>query len=300
MFGSCLNMITFLQKKLRINACGVYLFSSSVIDFGIMNVFLLMDIITEFNPSLSTVIHDTRTWCKFGLYLKFILPCLSSTYLTCASIDRFCISSANSTLRQWSSLKISRIITISVFVIWVLVGSHIPLLYDVIYDPMHTNYKCVVVRGSRTAILMIDGFIFSLFNGLIIPFISCIFGLLIYFNMKQSRARVSPQQNTQTTGIVTVSLRRTRIIPSRRSSHMLFMLLVQVLTTFFLNIPFIVIFLLKYADRGPATFYEAKIFFIFQHIGLWSYYLNYCKTFYINTLTSRLFRRTLRGQFFRN
>ncbi|CAF1647378.1 unnamed protein product [Adineta ricciae] len=297
MYGSCLNMVTFLQKKLRNNPCGVYLLSTSVIDFCIMNVFLLMDIIVGFNPSLAATIHETRIWCKFGLYLKFILPCLSSTYLTLASIDRFCISSANPTLRQWSSLKISWIVVVSAFAIWILIGLHIPALYDIIYDPIHMGYTCDVARGSRTIVLVIDGFLFSLFNGLIIPFISCIFGLLIYFNMKKSWARILPQQNTEITATITASAHRTRIVPNRRSSHMLFMLLVQVLATFFLNIPFIVIYLLKYVDRGPRNLYEAKIFFIFHYIGLWSYYLNYCKTFYINTLTSRLFRRTLCGQF---
>ncbi|CAF0789500.1 unnamed protein product [Adineta ricciae] len=297
MYGSCLNMITFLQKKLRINPCGVYLLSTSVIDFSIMNVILLMDIIVEFNPSLSTIIEGTRIWCKLGSYLNFILPCLSSTYLTLASIDRFCISSASPTLRQWSSLKISRIVVVSAFAIWALIGLHIPVIYDIIYKPMFRIYTCNVARGSRTAVLLIDGFLFSLFNGLIIPFISCIFGLLIYFNMKKSRARILPQQNTETTGIITVPAHRKRIALNRRSSHMLFMLLVQVLATFFLNIPFIVIYLLRYVDRGQKTVYETTIFLIFRYIGQWLYYLNYCKTFYINTLTSRLFRRTLCGQF---
>ncbi|CAF4046168.1 unnamed protein product, partial [Rotaria sordida] len=108
--GAILNIITFLQKQIRRNSCSLYFLSSSIIDFCIMNVFILMEIITTFNKPLSDRIYSTNIWCKVGNYIMFILPCLSSSYITLASIDRFCISSLNQTLRKCSNFKISRIV----------------------------------------------------------------------------------------------------------------------------------------------------------------------------------------------
>ena len=108
-----------------------------------------------------------------GFTLTF--PCLSSSYLTLASIDRFCISSLNPTLRKWSHLKISRIVVIIVFIIWSLFGLHYPIAYDVIQDPLTMITQCQVAIGSPTTFLIIDGFFFSLFNGAIIPFVLSIF-----------------------------------------------------------------------------------------------------------------------------
>ncbi|UJR23461.1 hypothetical protein I4U23_026463 [Adineta vaga] len=295
--GACLNIITFLQKQLRINPCGVYFFSTSLIDFGIMNVYLLIEIIEAFNKPLSNTIQNTRFWCKTGKFLKFIFPCLSSTYLTLASFDRFCISSSNPKFRQWTNLKISRLVVSSVFIIWTLVGLHIPIFYDLIYSSSFKIPSCQVMTSLARAILIIDDFVFSIFNGIVIPFILTIFGLLIYYNIKQSRSRVHFQPMTATTISTTFLGHRTRTIHHRRSSHMLFMLLVQVFSTVILNIPFIIIYLLTYTDNLPKDLSKIRVFYIFKSIGLWFYYMNYCKTFYINTLTSRLFRESLCQQF---
>ena len=75
--GALLNIITFLQRKIRKNPCSVYFLSTSITDFCVMNVFILMEIITTYNKPLSDRIYSTRTWCKLGNYIMFLLPCLS-------------------------------------------------------------------------------------------------------------------------------------------------------------------------------------------------------------------------------
>jgi hypothetical protein len=294
--GASLNIITFLQKQLRVNPCAVYFLSTSIVDFGVMNVFVLMEIIAALNIPVSDFIYATRIWCKFGNFIRFTCPCLSSSYLTLASIDRFCISSLNETLRKWSNLKISRIVVVIVFIIWALLGLHYPIAYDVIQDPLTMTTQCQVAHGSPTIFLVIDGFFFSLFNGAIIPFILCIFGLLIYYNMKRSRNRVDIQQNTRSHRIRSAPVNMIRTVYDRHSFHMRYMLLVQVSLTVILNIPFIIVYLLSYVNNLPTDFFHIMLYFIFSYIGRWLYYMNYCKTFYINTLTSQLFRKSLRQQ----
>ncbi|CAF0806266.1 unnamed protein product [Rotaria sordida] len=298
--GAILNIITFLQKQIRRNSCSFYFLSSSIIDFCIMNVFILMEIITTFNKSLSDLIYSTNIWCKVGNCIMFILPCLSSSYIILASIDRFCISSLNQTLRKWSNLKISRIIVIIVFIIWILFSLHIPIVYNRIRDPLTNITRCSVQIGSPTTFLIIDGFFFSLYKGAITPFLLCIFGLLIYYNMKRSRARVMPQtlsRSNRTTTAQISSITPIIIVQNRKTSHMLTMLLVQVFLTIILNIPYMVIYLFGFFNQIPKDLFQLLLFIMFSFIARWFYYMNYCKTFYINTLTSKLFRNSLHQQF---
>ncbi|CAF1016956.1 unnamed protein product [Adineta steineri] len=48
--GAILNIFTFRQKQIRTNPCATYFLSSSIIDLNIMHAFVLMQIITRYNP----------------------------------------------------------------------------------------------------------------------------------------------------------------------------------------------------------------------------------------------------------
>lgn len=297
--GAIINITTFVQRQIRTNPCSVYFLATSIVDFGIMNVFILLEIITGFNKPLFNLIYSTRIWCKIGNYIMQILPCLSSSYIVLASFDRFCASSMNPTLRKWSCLKVSRIVVRVTFLGWALFSLHIPIAYDRIEDPISRITQCRVAIGSPTALMIIDGFFFSLFNGAIIPFLLCICGLLILNNIKQSRTRVNTHQNTRSNGRSTGSKPITchvTPIQQRNDTHMLRMLLVQVFLRIILNIPYIVIYLFGYFNKVPKDLLLLLIYIIFSFIGRWFYYINYCQTFYINTLTSRLFRKSLQQQ----
>lgn len=298
--GSILNIITFLQKQIRRNPCSFYFLSSSIIDFCIINVFVLMEIITTNNKSLSDYIYSTKIWCKFGNYIMFLLPCLSSSYITFASMDRFFASSLNQSLRRWSSFKVSCIIVTIVFFIWALFSLHVPIAYNLIEDPLTNITRCLVQIGSSTTFIIIDGFFFSLYKGAIVPLFLFIFAILIYYNMKRSRQRVIPHGNIRNNRTTTVQI--SSIIPiinfqNRKNFHMLKMLLVQVILTIIFNIPYMIIYLFGFFHKVPTDLLQLFFYILFSFIARWFYYMNYCKTFYINTLTSKLFRNSLRQQF---
>jgi hypothetical protein len=88
MIGPIPNIITFVQKQIRANSFSVDFVATAIIDFGIMNVFLLLEMLTRFDPWVGTLIYSTRTWCKLGYFILSLLPCFSSTYLVLVSIDR--------------------------------------------------------------------------------------------------------------------------------------------------------------------------------------------------------------------
>ena len=300
MVGSLLNMITFLQKEIRANSCSTYFLSTSLADFCIMNLFLLMQIITALNKQLSDWIYDTVLWCRLGNYLMFLLPCLSSTYLTLASMDRFCASSLHSKLRKLSQLQASRRLVQLVFLLWAVFALHIPIAFDRRLDPSSNKVRCLAQSNVATVFVGIDGFLFALYNGAFVPLLLGVFGLLICHNMKRSRDRVAPQQNADANRLPTTTSHSTgssRTVANQQKQHMIMMLLVQVLLTIFLNIPYIVLYLFGYYGQLPRDPLSLLLYIIFSFLARWFYYLNYCKTFYINTLTSQLFRQSLRKQF---
>ncbi|UJR20308.1 hypothetical protein I4U23_023439 [Adineta vaga] len=291
--GAILNIITFLQKQIRQNSCAVYFLSGSILDLCLMNVTILLDIIITFNKILSNRIYPSRVWCKLGNYLTFLLTCLSSSFITLASFDRFCMSSLNQTLRKWSRLIISRIVVIIMLMMWALFGLHVPIAYDYIQDPITNASRCTVQTSLAAVFIAIDGYFYSLFNGAIVPFLLLVFGIMIIYNVRKSRRRVAVQvegrNNNSRIEIGTVR--------SRQNSHMIKMLLVQVLLTIILNIPYVIIYLLGFYQTIPADPLPLFVLITCSFIARWFYYMNYCKNFYVNTLTSALFRSSLRKQF---
>lgn len=292
--GALLNIVTFLQRDIRHNACSLYFLSTSVVDLGIMQVFLLMEIITRFNKPLSTAIYSTSMWCKLGNYITFVFPCLTSTYITLASIDRFCVSSLSYTLRRWSRVKVSRVVVAVVFVVWALFGLHIPIAYDLAMDPVSFTTRCTVQTGAAPVFIAIDGFFFALFNGAVVPGLLAVFGALIIHNVRKSRRRVTAQQDETHHHVHNHTVSP---MVARQNVHMIKMLLVQVIVTVILNTPYVILYLLGFYRRiSLADLPSLLLYIIFSYIARWFYYMNFCKTFYINTLTSALFRNSLRTQ----
>ena len=191
--GSLLNIFIFLQKRLRIKSCSIYFLVASMIDFCYINSFLLMQLISLFNPKVFSSINSTNIWCKFGNYFYFLLPCLASTYLTFASVDRFCASSSYNKLHKMNQLKISYILALLVFLIWSEFSLHIPISYDLIRSPRTNSTQCSPQLNVATVFIIIDGFFFALFNGIIVPSFLIIFGLLILRNVQLIHRRTIPQ-----------------------------------------------------------------------------------------------------------
>ncbi|CAF1339460.1 unnamed protein product [Adineta steineri] len=155
----------------------------------------------------------------------------------------------------------------------------------------HVFAQCIVQTNSAVIFSIIGEFVFILFNGAIAPLLLCIFGLLILYDKKKSRQRVLAQQQNRN------NFNKISNVANRQNKHMITMLLVQVSLTIIFNIPNIVIYMISYFNMKSYCPMPLLILIIFNTIGRWFHYMNYCKTFYINTLTSSLFRKSLRKQY---
>jgi hypothetical protein len=291
--GSLLNIVTLLQKQFRKNPCSQYFLSASTTDFFVMNVVVMTDVLRYLNPPLFVYINLTVVWCKLQKYFIFLLSCLSSTFITLACIDRFCTSSHSQQLRKLSQLKVSRILIPSVLLIWASFSLHMIILYDVVsYTPAQPA-QCQTPPHASMFVLIVDGYFFSMFNGAIVPLFLSIFGSLIYRNVRLSRKRTAPIPNTNSSGTV-VTARNPNL--NRQNLHLITMLLVQASLTVILNIPYMTVYLQGLYNSIPTNQLQFLVYAIFVYIARWFWFLNYAKTFYLNSLSSQVFRDALKRQ----
>ena len=283
--GSLLNIYIFVQKRFRIKSCSNYFLASSVTDLFYINSFILLQLLSLFQAQIGRSIGSTVLWCKFGSYAYFLLPCLASTYITSASIDRFCASSSSNRLQQLSRNKISYIVVLSIFLFWALFALHIPIAYDrVRLNPNSSTTSCTPTLSiGATVFIIIDGFFYSLFNGLINPCFLILFGLLIYRNVRHFHRRIHPNANQ---------------IILRDNQHLIRMVLFQIILTIFLQFPFIVLYLYGIYHSTPTNSLALTFYQIFSYIARWFLSLNYCKAFYVNLCSSQTFRKLFQRKLF--
>ncbi|CAF2976216.1 unnamed protein product [Rotaria sp. Silwood2] len=290
MLGSLLNIFTFRQRKFRKNSCSLYFLSASITDFFVMNAVLMMDALRYLNSSLFNLINSSRIGCKLGKYLIYLLPCLSSTFITLACIDRFCTSSYNSRLRKLSQLKVSRILISLVVLISVVFSIHITFLFDILPPTPAKSDPCRSPSNVFQLSLIIDGYFFSMYNGAIVPLLLLIFGLLIHRNVRLSRRRIAATSNI-TSNRTIIATRNPNL--NRHNLHLITMLLIQSIVTVILNIPYMTVALYGFYNNAPTDQMLLLLYIIFVYIARWFWFSNYVKTFYINTLSSEIFRNTL-------
>jgi len=280
--GSILNICILLENRFRIKSCSTYFLLSSITDFIIINTFLLLQIISSLNLKIVVYITTTIIWCKLGNYLFFLLPCLASSYILLASIDRFCASSFNGTLQRLNQLKISRILALIVLLFWLIFSLHIPISYNRIRITPTSSINCTPQLNLAAIFIFLDGFFYAIFNWVIVPLFLIIFGLLIFRNINFIHQRTYPQPLA------------INIPANRNNQHLITMLLFQVSVTVILNIPYIVLYLYGIYNAPPKQLLPLLMYEIFSYLGTWFWFMNYCKNFYINTLSSKTFRNILK------
>jgi hypothetical protein len=103
---------------------------------------------------------------------------------------------------------------------------------------------------------------------------------------------VVPKPPTGLRGVSAATRRSSGMLISRVNRHLITMLLVQVCLTMFLNLPYVIFYLNNLYHTVKLT----PLYLTVIYITTWFWFLNYCKTFYVNTLSSQLFRSILKQQ----
>jgi hypothetical protein len=83
---------------------------------------------------------------------------------------------------------------------------------------------------------------------------------------------------------------------NRYNLHLITILLVQSSLTIFLNIPYMIIYLNDAYNNVPTNQLLLLFYTIFTYMARWFWFTNYAKTFYVNTLSSLVYRKVLKQQ----
>ncbi|CAF2106199.1 unnamed protein product [Rotaria magnacalcarata] len=263
--GCICNFITFTAKQLRQNSCGWYLLMSSLFDFLFINFGLFTKLAAEHYGS--SLRYRILVWCQLRIFLTWVLPCFSTGYLVLASIDRYLSTSKSARIRSFSQIKVAHQMTCVPIILYSLTGSHQFFYFNL-------RPACLPAPGTYAFFLSIYSIIWT---NLIPQIAMFIFGLITYFNVRKSRQRVV-HPNIQ--------------YRNRTDSQMIKMTLVQILFSFILvNLRTIYYSYTVLTTNMKKDDYRQAMETLILQISSFIFYLNFSKSFFVNTLSSNLFRK---------
>ena len=176
-FTNLANILVFLQKSLRSNACSWYFV---LVSLGHL-VFLYSGLLTRI-ISIWSGFDLTRTsiiYCRIRIYFLVISLLMARYFLCLISIDRWMITSRKVFIRGLSSLKIARWLMIFGVGFCVVFGVHFPIWYRIegtrgcvgasntFYPLFYTIYNLVITIGPF--------------------FVMVLFSLLVLKNLRQGQ-----------------------------------------------------------------------------------------------------------------
>lgn len=268
--GCICNFLTFTSKQLRRNSCGWYFLMSAIFDFLYINFGLFTKLSSE--QYGSTLQNSNLAWCRIRVFLTWVLPCFATGYLVLASMDRCLSTSQNTRLRSFSQLKIAYRMTCVPIILNSLTTSHQFFFYDL-------RPSCSPLPGTYAYFLSMYSIVWTS----LIPQISMlIFGLITYFNVRKSHQRLIHPKEQQPQR-------------SRTDSQLITITLVQVLcSSILLNIRTAYYSYSVLSTSLEKDNYRRAVESLILQISSFVFYLNFCKSFFLNTLSSKLFRRVFK------
>ncbi|CAF1158525.1 unnamed protein product [Didymodactylos carnosus] len=268
--GCLCNYITFLQKLLRSNTCSLYSLCGSTADFLVLNVNLLQVYLSSAFQLGINYFASTRFLCKFFLYLLVLLPQLSTTFLLLSLIDRYaCSCPLQSKIRKINQYQYARYLVASGIFYSMIASAHSPIFYDNIHG------FCISTNPGLNSILYI------IFSGLLQPFLMLILFLMTYKNVLQSRQRISCSKGDSTSVLIGEKI-------------------LTIVVTAVLSLQWIIFYTYSMVTMNVLSSVERQTIETFvSGLSNTIYYINNTKSFYLYTLSSDLFRKTLRRFIFK-
>lgn len=270
--GCILNLVTFTAKRLRHNPCGWYFLMSSIFEWFYINFGLISKLLSD---EYGNTVEDTsRAYCKIRAFLTWTLPCIATGFLILAAMDR-CFSTSRITIfRSFSHIKMAYRMTCIPILLYSFSNVHHFYFYDL-------QPECTARPGTYTRFLSF----YSIFWTNLIPQCTMLVcGLITFHHVRTSRQQLARTQNQN----------RLRLYNRRMNTQMVTMMLLQVLVSFILlSIRTIYFSYASFSSTSPKNAERLAIERLFLQVSSLLMYVNFGKSFFINTLTSKLFRQLL-------
>ncbi|CAF3660347.1 unnamed protein product [Adineta steineri] len=273
--GGICNIITLTSKEFRFNSCGFYFLCSTIFDLLYLFISALTRLIIDHLSKMK--IDQTLFFCKCRAYLVILTPSLSTLFLMLTTIDRYLSTSSSRKRRHLSRIHIAW--PIAILSIMIILITHSPILFFNQIEKTNVtnnNYRCVPTASFYTILMNIYLF---LFNPFVVYTTMFIFSLITLIRMRTLQCRL---------GSLNHRLRRHRII----DRHLITIMFVHVglaMAITFVRCTFLVYTFLTNNTKKNLSRITIELFL--DKFSITLYYMNFAKSFPVNTITSILFRR---------
>ena len=272
LFGTIMNILTFIQRTYNSRACTLYLLIASICDFVHLNFGPLSNILQygfHYDWTINSIIY-----CKMKSYIVYIFTVMSATFTIIASIDRYVLSSKKITRWKFSNRSIAIRCIFLTILFWFIISIPITFCYTRFNHPSH-NEQIICSNSSRSMpCLLIQIFYTCIFNGFLPPFAMIGLGFETCKNARHLRERLA----TNSGRIQQISYQLT------------LMLILQSIKSSFASLPYSLFncYLLITLNIQKSTLYQAKENLVNQIVYLlfWSNYTS----FFVYIISSDIFR----------
>lgn len=229
--GGSLNVLVFLSlKTFRQSSCAFYLTVMAGISVGYL-VTGLLTFLVMYGFGIDWT-KQSRFYCIFREGFVHISMLIALSCLCMATIDQFFATCSSPRLQQLCNIKLARRLCFFFTIFWFLYGIAFFTSYDLVYYPSVGEWDCTVIRSTFQ-------WYFNTFHVLVLLcglplFITVLFGLLAYRNVKQLSYRTVPLARRELDKQLTV------------------MVLVQVVYNVFALLPYFIINIIVTSPYDPA------------------------------------------------
>ncbi len=266
--GNILNLLIFTRPKRAGSSCILYLIAASIDNILVIYTSLLFRLLSS-GYSYNITISDFV--CKLRMYLSYVFLAVSPYFFILACFDRYCSSSISVRRRSWCNKKIAKRLIIAAIILACVLYLHMAIFYRM--NISGTSISCSTASSVYTVFYRI----FYLVIYCLLP--SACMGvlcILTLINIREQARRIRP---TLVSG--NNNLRRI----DRQMMRMLFS---QVLTQLLCILPHAIISILALFINTNSTIYN-----FFSQIFILPLYVSYTTSFYVFTLSSRIYRKEL-------
>ncbi|CAF4467066.1 unnamed protein product, partial [Rotaria sp. Silwood2] len=218
--GNGLNIFILTKPSFNGHACSLYFLVLSINNFFYSTVLLMFNLLSD-GYQISLAGHS-RTACKLISYFLNVCPCISVYLIVFASVDRFCGSSFNERQRNFSSVRIARIIIILLVSLLAIFQIGILLTFDL---QQLDKLRC----APNTNTIFKQSFIIAqvIIFAIIAPFLMIVFGCLTIYNINH------------------LQISQVVVTGRRIEKQLIKMLLIQIIIHLILTLPFCSLFLMS-------------------------------------------------------
>jgi hypothetical protein len=266
--GNILNLLIFTRPARSRSSCILYLIAASIDNLLVIYTALLIRLISS-GYSYNVTVSDLM--CKLRYYLSNTFLAVSPYFFILACFDRYCSSSVSVRRRSWCNRKIAKRFIIAAVILACILYLHLAIFVQMTISG--TSIGCATAPGFYTYFYRI----FYLVIYCILPPVSMgVLCILTLINIREQAQRIRPALVSGGNNL------------RRMDRQMMRMLFSQVLTQLLCILPFATINLVGLFVDTSTTIYT-----FFEQIFILPLFVSYTTSFYVFTLSSRIYRKEL-------